>query len=121
MSQVTALPRVPQDTLAIRLLAVRHELGWSQRDAAEHTGVPYGTWQGMESGRETRNLGEHIANIARVTGYRRDWLMWGGPMVSDSDPHPEGEAGQLPEIKARGRRHSGGSMTTHQYPYPTAA
>lgn len=62
--------RVPRDTLAVRLKIVRHELGYSQREAAERTGVPFGVWQGMESGRETRNLGEHVAKISAATGYR---------------------------------------------------
>ncbi len=95
MSQLSDLPRrAPRDTLAVRLLVVRHELGWSQREASDRTGVPFGTWQGMEQGRETRNLGDHIANIATATGYAREWLMWGGPLES---PHADGGSGnELP-------------------------
>ena len=89
MSAVTPMPRVPRDTLAIRLLVMRHELGWSQRQAAEETGVPFGVWQGMEAGRETRNLGQHIAAISERTGYRRDWLMWGGPFSGPDDGGPD--------------------------------
>ena len=73
-------PKVAADTLAARLILLRHELGWSQREAAEATGVPYGTWQGMESGRETRGMDRHIVKIAAASGYDRDWLMWGGPL-----------------------------------------
>jgi transcriptional regulator with XRE-family HTH domain len=72
--------KVPADTLGARLELLRRELGWSQRKAAEITGVPFGTWQGMESGRETRGLDRHVAAIVATTGYDRDWLMWGGPL-----------------------------------------
>lgn len=73
--------KVATDTLAGRLLLLRREMGWrSQRDAAEATGVPFGTWQGMEAGRDTRALDRHIAKIAEASGYDREWLMWGGPL-----------------------------------------
>jgi len=55
MTTVTRIhARRPTDTLAARLILLRHELGWTQREATQETGVPYGVWQGMESGRETR-------------------------------------------------------------------
>lgn len=78
---------VPYDTLPVRLLILRKEKGWSQRVASEKTGVPFGTWQGMESGeRETRGLDRHIAAISKATGYKREWLMWGGALT----PTPPG-------------------------------
>jgi len=81
--------KVATDTLAARLILLRHEMGWSQREAAEATGVPYGTWQGMESGRETRGLDRHIVAIAANSGYDRDWLIWGGPLhPSEVPPRP---------------------------------
>lgn len=78
---MTTLKRkVAADTLPARLILLRREMGWrSQRAAAEATGVPFGTWQGMESGRDTRALDRHIAKIADASGYDRDWLMWGDP------------------------------------------
>lgn len=85
----------------MRLLVLRHELGWSQRDAVAETGVPFGVWQGMEAGRETRNLGEHIAKIAKVTGYRREWLMWGGPLGSADEPEPDPDGGVAVTTKYR--------------------
>ena len=78
--------KVPVDTLARRLELVRHELGWSQRKASEMTGVPFGTWQCMESGRKTFSLDQHIAAIVKATGYDRDWLMWGGPLDPPQPP-----------------------------------
>lgn len=77
-----ATKRRPKDTLALRLLGMRHELGLSQREASMRTGVPFGTWQGMESGRSTRDLAKHIQAISSELGYDRDWLMWGS---QDSD------------------------------------
>jgi hypothetical protein len=91
MTNVTHLrPRVAADTLAARLLLLRHELHWSQREATAQTGVPYRTWQGMETGRETRSLDRHVVAIAAVSGYDRDWLMWGGALWAPEDPHPGG-------------------------------
>ena len=87
MTTVTRIhARRPADTLATRLIILRHELGWTQRDATHETGVPYGVWQGMESGRETRGLNRHIVAIAAASGYDRDWLMWGGPLTSGPEP-----------------------------------
>jgi hypothetical protein len=87
MTTVTRIhAKVPLDTLASRLVLLRHELGWSQRKATHETGVPYGTWQGMESGRETRSLDRHVAAIVKASGYDRDWLMWGGPLTSGPGP-----------------------------------
>jgi len=28
--------------------------------------------------------------IVKASGYDRDWLMWGGPLVTPEDPHPGG-------------------------------
>jgi hypothetical protein len=118
--------RVPKDTLAARLVLVRHEQGKiSQRDAAEETGVPYGTWQGMEDGRATRNLDQHIAKIAGRYGYDRGWLMWGTQVGPHPDGGPDGGEGapkpkvdalrQLTETKRR--RHAAAETLG----YPAAA
>jgi len=85
----TLIRKVAADTLAARLILLRREMGWrSQRDAAEATGVPFGTWQGMETGRDTRGLNRHITKIAEASGYDRDWLMWGGPLHPLDPPPP---------------------------------
>lgn len=87
------VPRVPVDTLAARLLLLRHELGMSRKEAAALSGVPIGTWQGMEEGRNSRGLPWHINKIAQVFGYDRDWLLWGGPLApggADLDPAADG-------------------------------
>jgi transcriptional regulator with XRE-family HTH domain len=116
------MPRVPRDTLAVRLIVVRHEMGWSQREAAEHTGVPYGVWQGMESGRETRGLDQHIDKIARVTGYKRDWLMWGGPLGHTGPPPVDDPAGGgAGGLVDPGEDETGSDPVTKGNLYPLAA
>ena len=82
--------KIAKDTLALRLIAMRHELGLSQREASIRTGVPFGVWQGMESGRGTRNLAEVIEKIEEHLDYDRNWLMWGTGVnrgsQDDNDP-----------------------------------
>ena len=70
-------PWVPEDTLGSRLVRLRLHLDLSQRSAAEQSGVPYGVWQGMENGRGTRSVQQHIMRIAEAFHVDRDWLMWG--------------------------------------------
>lgn len=99
--------RVPADTLPHRLVLLRLEMGWSQREAAIATGVTYGEWQSMEAGRAARDIPRKVALIAEATGFSRDWLMWGGPLVptDPTDPfHVHG--GRLSVSKSRNRRHS---------------
>lgn len=79
--------RRPNDTLAHRLVLLRHEEGLSQREAALRTGVSFGVWQGMESGRATRGVDRAVAAIAATLKYDREWLMWGGSL---SDPFSGG-------------------------------
>lgn len=76
----------PTDSLAHRLVLLRHELGLSQREAAIRTGVSFGVWQGMESGRATRGVDRAVAAIADTLDVDRNWLMWGGPLADPSSP-----------------------------------
>ena len=85
----------PKDTLALRLIGLRHELGMSQREASIRTGVPFGTWQGMESGRSTRDLAKHIQAISTELGYDRDWLMWGDAAVNSRSSGSNGDVTAL--------------------------
>jgi transcriptional regulator with XRE-family HTH domain len=70
-------PWTPRDTLALRLVAIRHELNLTQREAAFRSGVTFGTWQGMEKGRSPHRLDEQVQKISAAFGVDRDWLMWG--------------------------------------------
>ena len=68
---------VPDNTLSHRLLLVRAQLGLSQREACLRSAIPFGEWQGMESGRQVRALDIKVAKIAEAFGVDRDWLLWG--------------------------------------------
>lgn len=76
----------PADTLSLRMISVRHDEHLTQRQAALRCGVPFGVWQGMENGRETRNLGQWIGAISDELGYDREWLMWGGSLSDPNSP-----------------------------------
>lgn len=75
---------VPADTLPARLILMRHELGLSQREAAQACGITFGEWQSMESGRQARALDQKVAKIAAALGVSREWLMWGGPLAASA-------------------------------------
>lgn len=100
MSENPLKSKVAADTLAARLVLLRREMGWSQREASEATGVPFGVWQGMELLRETRGLDRHVVRIAAASGYDRDWLMWGGPLASPSHTQPDNDR----YLRARARK-----------------
>lgn len=118
MTTMTNFPsgRVPADTLAARLVLIRHDIGVqrghrvSQRDAAEETGVPYGTWQGMELGRATRELDQHVRKIAETYGYDPAWIMWGtrtGPQPGGGPDGGHPDPAALDELtEAKRRRHA---------------
>lgn len=116
---------MPDDTLAARLVLIRHELKISQREAADQTGVPYGTWRGMEAGRASRDLGTHIAKICDTYGYDRAWLMWGtqpGPRPGGGPDggHPA-DSEALDELTRVKRQRHARATHTDQYPNPARA
>lgn len=71
----------PQDTLATRLLVMRHQLRLSQREAALRAGLTFGEWQSMENGAAARGIDQKVVRIAAAFDVDRDWLMWGGPLA----------------------------------------
>ena len=83
---------VPQDTLAARVVLLRHTLGLSRRQFSQLTGVTEAALQGIEEGRSPHKLPEKIQKIHQATGVSREWLMWGGPL-NDENPHPGGPGG----------------------------
>lgn len=91
MSTPATEGRVPVDSLPHRLMLIRHEMGWSQREAAAACGITFGEWQSMESGRRARGLDDKVRKISAVTGYNAIWLMWGGPLGSTPDPGRPGK------------------------------
>jgi transcriptional regulator with XRE-family HTH domain len=80
----------PADSLATRLLVMRHQLKISQREAALRSGLSFGEWQSMENGAAARGIDRKVAAIASAFGVDRDWLMWGGAL----DPSGSGTTRQ---------------------------
>lgn len=90
MSTQTDFRFKPADTLSNRLVLVRKELGGiSQREAADRCQIPFGVWQGMEKGRETRRVDVQVTKIAMALNVDRDWLMWGGALAEDGPSGPD--------------------------------
>lgn len=95
---------MPADTLPLRLVQMRHELGLSQRDAAARCGITFGEWQSMEAGRSARSLDIKVAKISAALGYDRDWLMWGAETGNPTPPAngtavtKRDRAGKLPRL-----------------------
>jgi transcriptional regulator with XRE-family HTH domain len=73
---------VPADTFALRLRILRHQLGVSVEEIAGRCRVSPATWSNWERGSRPRDLAQVVARVAAETGVSRDWLMWGGPLVS---------------------------------------
>ena len=63
-----------------RLLAARVRKGWSQREAAERTGVPQSTITRMECGRTVRETLRVLDALAAGYGERLDHLLYGSPV-----------------------------------------
>lgn len=84
--------RRPRDTFALRLLALRHELGMTQQQIADLVGVKRGAWNTWEEGRIPREQAKIAKLIADATGYERDWLLYGGGLSAwpTNDDHPTG-------------------------------
>jgi transcriptional regulator with XRE-family HTH domain len=82
----------PRDTFALRLLALRHELGMTQQQIADLVGVKRGAWNTWEEGRIPREQAKVARLIADRTGYERDWLLYGGELgaTPTDDDHPTG-------------------------------
>lgn len=74
---------VPQDTFGARLALVRHQLGrLSVEEAAQRCGLAPSTWRTWEAGVRPQDTQEVVRRIAGATGADRDWLMWGGHLVT---------------------------------------
>lgn len=85
---------IPEQTLGDRLMLIRRKLNLTQRQAADQSGVPFGSWQGLEDGRDARGLDWKITSISETFGVDRAWLMWGVGMPTGS-PHNRTDAKQV--------------------------
>ena len=83
----------PQDSLANRIILLRHNLDLSQEEFCAQTGITKGVLQGMESGRAPRKEAATLARIALATGVDREWLAFGGALGTEKTPQPIGPGG----------------------------
>jgi transcriptional regulator with XRE-family HTH domain len=73
----------PRDTLANRLRLIRAELGLTQRQLAEATGLTAAQVQSIEDGHTPRDMGQRLTQISDALGVDINWLMWGGMLAPD--------------------------------------
>jgi len=74
--------RIPADTFALRLKAVRLDAGdLSIFDASARCGISNQSWSNWEHGRIPRDLRDVVQDISEVFDVDRDWLMYGGPLA----------------------------------------
>lgn len=94
MSNMTAstLPqrrKIPRDSFALRLLALRHDLGLSQEEIADLCEVKRPTWATWERGSMPRNVADAARKISEATGYSLSWLLFGSTPTSPDGPASE--------------------------------
>jgi transcriptional regulator with XRE-family HTH domain len=77
-------PFIPTDTFALRLIAIRKELGLTQAEAALRCGFDDGSWSNWENGTRPRGMDVVVEKISSSLGVDRDWLMWGGGLRTGS-------------------------------------
>lgn len=115
MSAVTEEAWVPTDTFGNRLILVRRELHLTVKEAAAKCGVHYATWSTWENGTKPGDMAQVVSTIASRLRVRRDWLMWGGPLVMPPTPGDEGTNRRYGGIRLVGRS----SQPTHSMPAAT--
>ena len=87
---------IPADTFAARLRLVRMHAGdLTILEAAERTGLNYGSWSNWERGMMPRDLRDVVLAITGALGIDRDWLMYGGQLAPE--PRRRGRGGSLAE------------------------
>lgn len=74
-------PWVPEtDSFAVRLVLVRHKMGWNAKEAALACGIKAQSWREWElSGRRPRDYEGICKQIAARTQCDLIWLMAGNP------------------------------------------
>lgn len=82
--------KVPRDSFALRLVALRHDLELSQEEIADLCGVKRPTWATWEKGSVPRNQAEVARKISEATGYSLSWLLFGS-----TPPSPDGPADEI--------------------------
>lgn len=78
-------PWRPGDTFAVRLAALRTELGMNAAQISRLCGIADQTWRNWEDGVGPQDLLAAIETIVEHTGCDRDWLLYGGPLAPPAD------------------------------------
>lgn len=68
---------IPDDTFASRLDRIRKHFGLTIEQAAERTGLNYGSWSNWERGMVPRRHVEVAERIATTLGVDLNWLLFG--------------------------------------------
>ena len=92
------------DSFAVRLVLVRHEMGWNAKEAALACGISPQSWREWElSGRRPRDYEGVCKQIAARTQCDLIWLMTGLPNLrlprEDSNLQPFGYRRQRPDTQ----------------------
>ena len=74
----TAEAWVPEDNFGARLALIRQRLRLNVSQAARKCEISEATWRTWERGSEPQDKAEVVKKIAKATGARATWLMWGG-------------------------------------------
>lgn len=70
--------KVPRDTLALRLRAIRYEEGMTVEEAARRAKIPAASWSYWERGGSPKDYEDITQRIAGALGYDPVWLALGG-------------------------------------------
>lgn len=87
------------DHFAVRLVLVRHQMGWNAKEAALACGISPQSWREWElGGRRPRDYEGVCRQIAERTGCDLIWLMVGHPQRAalDAAPLPRLDSNQQP-------------------------
>lgn len=85
------------DSFGVRLVLVRHEMGWNAKEAALACGISPQSWREWElSGRRPRDYEGICKQIAARTGCNLIWLMAGNPNPYGGGTPQSG--GRLPRL-----------------------
>ena len=75
------------DSFPVRLVLVRHRLGWNAKEAALACGIAAQSWREWEAGRRPRDYEQVCKQIVAHTHCDLMWLMAG-------EPRSNGDSGQ---------------------------
>lgn len=76
---------IPADTFGVRLMLVRAHAGHiTVKEAADRSGLNYGSWSNWERGKMPRDVVDVVDAVAEAFDIDRDWLLRGGPLTSTS-------------------------------------